>query len=340
MSRASRLISGLLFVPAALLAQTPSWHVATRFAAAGEGGWDYPQTDTTNHRLYLSRSTHVMVLDLDNGTVVGDVPNTPGVHGIAIAPELNRGFISNGRDSSVTIFDLRTLAVLSTVKVGGRNPDAIGYDAWSRRVFAMNGGSGTATAIDAATGTVAGMVTFGGKPEFVRSDERGTMYANVEDSSQIVAWDARTLAVKGKWSLAPCEEPTGLAIDRAGHRLFSACGNGLMAVVNADNGRLITTVPICRGTDGAAFDPASRMVFASCGDGTLSLVHQDGPDDYAAAGTVTTQRGARTITIDERTQRIFLPAAEYGPTPEATAAQPRPRAPMIPGSFTVVVVQP
>jgi len=322
------------------LAQTPTWHVAGRFAAAGDGGWDYPQTDTTNNRLYLSRSTHVMVLDLTNGTVLADIPNTPGVHGIAIAPDVGRGFISNGRDSSVTIIDLHTFAVLGNVKVGGRNPDAIGYDAFSHRVFAMNGGSGTATAIDAATGTVAGMVTFGGKPEFVRSDERGTMYANVEDSSQIVAWDSRSLAVKGKWSLAPCEEPSGLAIDRANHRLFSACGNGMMAVVNADNGRLITTVPICRGTDGAAFDPASGMAFASCGDGTLSMVHADGGDRYSAAGTVTTQRGARTVTIDERTHRIYLPAAEYGQAPEATAAQPRPRAPMIPGSFAVVVVQP
>ena len=322
------------------LAQAPTYHVAARFAAAGDGGWDYPQTDTTNNRLYLSRGSHVMVLDLASGAVLGDIPNTPGVHGIAIAPELGRGFASNGRDSSVTIFDLQTFATIGNVKIGGRNPDAIGYDAFTRRVFAMNGGSGTATAIDAATGTVAGMVTFGGKPEFVRSDERGTMYANVEDSSQIVAWDARTLALKGKWSLAPCEDPTGLAIDRANHRLFSACGNGLMAIVNADNGHLIMTVPICRGTDGAAFDPATRMAFASCGDGTLSLIHQDNPDNYSAAGTVATQRGARTITLDERTHRIYLPAAEYGPTPEATAAQPRPRAPMIPGSFMVVVVQP
>lgn len=334
------VVAALVLGASPLRAQAPAYHVAGHFAVGGEGGWDYPQTDTTNHRLYLSRSTHVMVLDLDNGTVVGDITGTPGVHGIAIAPEVNHGFISNGRDSSVTMIDLRTLAVLGNVKVGGRNPDAIGYDAFSRRVFAMNGGSGTATAIDAATGTVVGLVTFGGKPEFVRSDERGTMYANVEDSSQIVTWDPRTLAVKAKWSLAPCEEPTGLAIDRAGHRLFAACGNGMMAVVNSDNGRLITTVPICRGTDGAAFDPATQMAFASCGDGTLSLVHQDGPDRYSAAGTVTTQRGARTITLDERTHRIFLPAAEYAPAPEPVAGQPRARPQMIPGSFTVVVVQP
>jgi DNA-binding beta-propeller fold protein YncE len=332
--------AALMLVASPLLAQAPVYRVSGRFAVGGEGGWDYLMPDTVNRRLYLSRSSHVMVLDLDSGTVVGDIPNTPGVHGIAVAPELNRGFTSNGRDSSVTIFDLRTFATIGNVKVGGRNPDAIVYDAFSRRVFAMNGGSGSATAIDAATGAVAGIVTFGGKPEFARSDERGTIFANVEDSSQIVAFDARTLAMKGKWALAPCEEPTGLALDRANRRLFAACGNGLMAVVNADNGRLITTVPICRGTDGAAFDPASRMAFASCGDGTLSLVHQDSPDTYSAAGAVTTQRGARTITIDERTHRIYLPAAEYGPAPEATAAQPRPRAPMIPGSFAVVVVQP
>ena len=190
----------------------------------------------------------------------------------------------------------------------------------------------------AATGTVAGMVTFGGKPEFVRSDERGTMYANVEDSSQVVAWDSRTLAVKGKWSIAPCEEPSGLAIDRARHRLFSVCGNGVMVISDADSGRVVATVPIGSGTDGAAFDPATKLAFSSNGEGTLTVVHEESADSFTVAATVPTQRGGRTVVLDERTHRVYTVAADFGPAPEPTPDRPRPRPPIIPGSVVLLVL--
>ncbi len=208
-----------------------------------------------------------MVLNEDSGTVIGDIPNTPGVHGIAVAPELGKGFISNGRDSSMTVFDYNTLATTANVKVGAANPDAILYDPFSQRVFTFNGRSGNATAIDATNNTVVGTVTLGGKPEFAMTDLHGKIFVNIEDSSQVAVFDARTLQLLGKYSLAPCQEPSGLAIDRQHHRLFAVCGNKTMAVINADNGHVVTTVAIGDGTDGVAFDPSTGLIFAACGEG-------------------------------------------------------------------------
>ncbi len=320
---------------------TPSYHVARHFAVGGEGGWDYPQADSGKGRLFLSRGTHVMVLSSDSGTSIGDIPNTSGVHGIALAPELNKGFISDGRDSSMTVFDYTTLATTAKVNVGGANPDAILYDPFSRRVFTMNGRSGTATAIDATTNQVLGTVPVGGKPEFAQTDGRGRIYVNIEDSSQIVAFDARTLQVKGRWSIAPCESPSGLAIDVQHHRLFSVCENRIMTVTNADNGHVITTVPIGAGTDGVAFDPSSGLAFAACGgDGVITVVHEDSPDRYSVVQTVQTQRGARTVTVDPKTHRVFTPTAEFGPPPDSVPGQRRGRPQMVPNSFTVVVLEP
>lgn len=325
-------------VPAA--AQSASYHVARRFPIGGEGGWDYLTVDTAAHRLYISHATHVQVASLDSGAVVGDIPNTPGVHGIALAPDLGRGFISSGRDSSVTVFDLRTLATLSRVNVGARNPDAVVYDPVSRRVFTMNGGSANATAIDAANGTVLGTVPLGGRPEFAVADGRGRIYVNLEDSSAVVSFDTRTLQPAGPWPLAPCQEPTGLAMDRAHRRLFAVCGNGMMAVMDADNGRVIVTLPTGAGTDGAAFDPVTRLAFSSNGEGTLTVVREDGPDRFIALGNVETQRGARTIALDEITHRLYLSTAEFGPAPEPTPDRPRPRPTIVPGSFVVLVLAP
>ncbi len=321
-------------------AQAPNYHVAQRFQAGGEGGWDYPLVDTLRHRLFLSRGTHVMVLSLDSGTVVGDIPGTPGVHGIALAPELGKGFTSNGRDSSVTVFDYTTLATTANIKVGGANPDAILYDSFSRRVFTMNGRSGNASAIDATTNAVVGMVDLHGRPEFVQSDGQGKIFVNIEDSSAVVAFDARTLQVVGRWSLAPCEGPSGLAIDRQHHRLFSVCSNKLMAVLDADNGRLITTLPIGDGTDGVAYDASSGLAFAACGEGVVTVVHEDAPDRFSVAATVQTQRGTRTITLDPRTHRVYTPTATFGPPPDSVPGQRRGRPQMVPGSFMVVVLEP
>jgi DNA-binding beta-propeller fold protein YncE len=315
------------------------YHVLHRTVVGGEGGWDYITAGGPGSRLYVSRGTHVMVVDLGRDTLAGDVSPTPGVHGIALAPELGRGFTSNGRDSTVTIFDLRTLAAVGTVKVTGRGPDAILYDAASRRVFTFNGGSGNATAIDAARGTVAGTVALAGRPEAAVSDGAGHVWVNIEDRSEIEEFDARTLRSLGHWPLAGCEEPSGVAYDPRHHRLFSVCSNGVMAVTDAATHRTVATVPIGRGADGAAFDPAAGMAFSSNGaDGTITVVRQDTPDRYTVVQTLATQRGARTIAFDAATHRVYTVTAELGTAPAPTAENPRPRRPVVPGTFVVLTI--
>lgn len=323
---------------AAQTGQPSGYHVIQRMAVGGEGGWDYLTMDSKGRRLYISRGTHVMVVDPDAGTVVGDIPNTPGVHGIAVAPEFGKGFTSNGRDASVTIFDLKTLKTLDTVKVG-QNPDAIIYDPASKRVFTFNGRSQDATAVDAQTGKVAGTIPLGGKPEFAVADERGRVFVNIEDKSELVTIDSRKLAVETHSPLAPCEEPSGIAMDRGSRRLFVGCGgNQLMAVVNADSGRVITTLPIGKGVDANGFDPETKFAFSSNGDGTLTIVREEGPDKFSVVENVPTERGARTMALDRKTHRIYLATAKYGPAPPATAENPRPRGTMVPGSFVILVV--
>lgn len=317
---------------------SPGYHVAKKVVLGGEGGWDYLTCDSAARRIYISHSTHVVVVDADSGAVVGDIPNTPGVHGIAFAPEFNRGFTSNGRDNSVTIFDLKTLKEVDRVAVG-KNPDAIMYETVSKRVFTFNGAGQDATALDASTGKVAGTIALGGKPEFAVTDDKGHVYVNIEDKSEVVQLDPIKLAVNARWSLAPGEEPSGLAIDRKHHRLFSVCSNKLMVVLNADNGHVVTTLPIGSGTDAAAFDPETGFAFSSNGEGTLTVVHEDSPDKYTVVENVATQRGARTMTLDQKTHRVFLVTAEFGPTPAPTAERPRPRPPMVPGSFTLLVLE-
>jgi len=311
-----------------------SYHLLKRFVLGGDGGWDLLAFD--NNRLYLSRGTHVMVVDTDSGAIVGDIPNTPRVHGIAIAPEFGKGFTSNGGDGSVTIFDLKTLKTLGNVKVG-KNPDSIIYDPASKRVFSFNAGSNDVTAIDAKTDTVAGTVALGGQPELAVADDHGKVFVNLEDKSAVVMLDSRKLKLDAAWPLAPGEEPTGIALDTKHHRLFATCANKLMAVLNADNGKLLTTLPIGTGVDGAAFDSELQLVFSSNGEGTLTVAHEDSPDKFSVVENVVTQRGARTLALDQKTHRVFLVTAEFGPTPAPTAERPRPRPPMIPGSFTLLV---
>src|SRR6266404_1731922 len=243
-----------LLMTTAVFAGPSGYHVARTYKIGGEGGWDYLTVDSKARRVYISRGTHVMVVDADTFAVVGDIPNTNGVHGIAVVADLDKGFTSNGRDNAVTVFDLKTLKVLATVPVG-KNPDAILYDPSSKRVFTLNGASHDTTAIDAKTNTVAGTIALGGKPEFAVADEKGHVYVNVEDKNEIVQFDPMKLTVENHWTIAPGEEPSGLAMDRKHRRLFSVCGNKLMAVVNADNGRVVTTLPIGAGTDAAGFDP-------------------------------------------------------------------------------------
>jgi YVTN family beta-propeller protein len=318
----------------------PGYHVAKHFKIGGEGGWDILTSDPATQRLYFGRSTRVQVMDQKNGKILGEIPDTPGIHAVALAPMLGRGFTTNGRDSSVTIFDLKTFATIAKVRIDGRNPDAMLYEPVTKRVFAFNAGSNTATAIDAATGTVIGSVALGGRPEFPVADGRGRVFVNLEDSCAVVRFDAATLTTDMRWSIAPGEEPSGLAIDTTHARLFSVCSNGTMVVSDAARGAVVTTVPIGKGPDGASFDAASGLVFSSNGEGTLTVIHEDTADRYSVVANVPTQRGARTMALDEKTHRIYLATAQFGEPPAPTADRPHPRPPMLPGSFEILVMEP
>ena len=319
-------------------AKGPSgYHVAKKVVLGGEGGWDYLTVDSKARRVYISRGTHVMVVDADNATVVGDIPNTNGVHGIAIADDMDKGFVSDGRDGNVTIFDTKTLKVLGTAPAG-KNPDAIIYDPASKRVFAFNGSSKDATAIDAKTGTVAGTIALGGKPEFAVADDKGHVFVNIEDTSEIAKFDSNKLNVENRWKIAPGEEASGLAMDRKHRRLFSVCSNKMMVVVNADTGQVVTTLPTGAGTDAAGFDPETGYAFSSNGEGTLTVIHEDSPDKFSVVENVATQARARTMALDTKTHQVYLVTAEFGTAPAPTAQQPRPRPPMVPGSFTLLIM--
>jgi DNA-binding beta-propeller fold protein YncE len=322
----------------ALAAAGPGYHTVTTYKVGGEGGWDYLTTDSDARRVYISRGTHVMVIDADSGKSVGDIPDTPGVHGIALAPDLGRGFTSNGREGTVSIFDIKTLATSSKVKVGD-NPDAILYDPATKRVFTFNGRSQDSTAIDGATGKVLGTIKLDGKPEFAASDAKGEIFVNIEDKSELVAIDPNKLEVKAKWPLAPCTEPSGLALDRKYRRLFVGCDNKMMAVVDADSGKVLATPAIGEGVDATAFDAETGLAFASCGvDGVLTVVKEDSPNQFSVAENVTTQKGARTMALDSKTHNVFVVTAQFGPRPAPTADNPRPRPPMVPDTFVVLVL--
>ncbi len=340
------VITCLLVGPAMALLLGPGIHAGTKnyrvvrhYKLGGEGGWDILTSDPQSHRLYFGRSTRVQVMDENTGKVIGEIPDTPGIHGVALAPELGRGYTSNGRDSSVTIFDLKTLKTIATVKLDARNPDAIVYDPASRRVFAFNGGSGNATAIDAASGKVIANVTLDGRPEFAVVDGHGKVFVNIEDSSAVVRFDAATLKIEARWSIAPGEGPSGIAIDPAHDRLFSACGNQKLVVSDARNGRVVTTLPIGKGVDGAGFDARTGLVFSSNGEGTLTVIHEVTADEYIVLGDVPTQRGARTMALDPRTHRVFVATASFGEAPAPTEEHPHPRPPMLPGSFEILVLE-
>ena len=326
-----------LFLTAALHAQ--QYKVTGTIPIPGDWGWDYLLADGANRLLYVSHGTQVELLDLDSEKVVGKIDGMQRIHGIALAPEFNRGFISDGGSDNVVIFDLKTHAVIDKVKAG-TNPDGILYDPASKRVFAFNGRSSDATAIDAASGKVAGTIALGGKPEFPVTDAKGNVFANIEDKSEIVKIDPQGLKVVARWSIAPCEEPSGLAIDVANQRLFAVCDNQKMAVVDTASGKVVTTVPIGDGPDAAYYDADTKLAFSSNGSGTLTVVKQESADKYSVAQTVTTEKSARTMALDPKTKKIYLPAAQFGERPAPTADNPHPRPKMVPGTFHLVVLSP
>ena len=318
------------------MAGDSGYHLVKTYKLGGEGGWDYLSLDSASRRLYISRGTHVLVIDADSGDPVGEIPDTGGVHGIALASELSRGFTSNGREGTVTVFDLNTLKPISKVNAG-ENPDAIVYDQVTKRVFTFNGRSHDSTAIDAAKGTALGTIKLDGKPEFAVSDESGQLFVNIEDKSELVAINPAKLEVKSTWPLAPCESPTGLSMDRKHRRLFVRCANKMMAIVDADSGKVITTLPIGRGVDATKFDAETGLAFASCGEGVLTVIREDSPDKFGVLENVPTQAGARTMAVDRKTHNVVLVTAELGPAPPPTPDQPRPRPAILPGTFVVLV---
>ncbi len=320
-------------------AAASEYKISKRIKTGVDAGWDYLIVDEPTQRLFVSHGTITQVVDIKSGTLLSTIADTKGVHGIAIANDLNKGFISNGKDTSVTIFNLKTLEVITKTKVTGVNPDAILYDEFSHKVFVYNGRTDNATVIDANTNKVIETIKLEGKPEFSVTDGKGKIYVNIEDKNSITLINATTLKVEKNWSIAPGEEPTGLAFDNKNNRLFSVCGNKMMVVVNTENGEVVTTVPIGDGCDGVAFDETKKRIFSSNGEGTITIIKQESENKYSVLETLTTQKGARTITLDKTTHQLFLPTAEYGETPAATKENPRPRPAIKPNSFVVLVVE-
>jgi DNA-binding beta-propeller fold protein YncE len=306
-------VLGLSFAVAGVSAPAPtgSYSVVKKIPVAGQGGFDYLSVDEAARRLYVSHGTQVEVIDIDALTVVGNVPKTPGVHGVAIAAEFGRGFVSNGQASTVTIFDLKTLKPIADVSTG-QKPDAIVYDPATSRVFAFNGESKSATAIDAATGKVVGTVDLQGEPEFAAADGNGFVYNNLEDESLVLKINSRDLKVEQRWPTAPCSSPSSMAMDRANRRLFIGCRSKVMAVLNADTGKVITTLPIGDHVDATAFDAETKLIFNSNGEGTITVIHEDSPDKYSFVETVKTAPRAKTMALDPKTHRLFLSTAENG----------------------------
>ena len=326
-----------LFATTAALAFSQEYKVSGEIPIGGSGGWDYAATDSQNHRLYVSHAGEVVVIDLESQKMVGRIGGMNRIHGIAVADDLGTGFISDGGNNEVVAFNLKDLSVKQKIKAG-TNPDGIVYDSASKRVFAFNGRSQDATAIDAATGVVAGTIKLDGKPEFPVSDGQGSVYVNIEDKNEIVRIDSKTLTIKAPWPIAPCESPSGLAMDRASRRLFSVCNSKVMAVTDADSGKVVATPAIGDGPDAAVFDPETKLAFSSNGDGTLTVIKETGKDSYSVAQTVKTARGARTMALDEITHKIYLPTASFGPAPQATADNPRPRPSVLPDTFKILVL--
>jgi YVTN family beta-propeller protein len=319
----------------------PAYALLERWVVGGPGGWDYLALDSSGSRLFVTRANRVDVFSSASGRIVGSIPDTAGVHGVAFAPKLNRGYTSNGGAASVSVFDLESLQTLRVVQVTGTNPDAIVFEPVGNRILTFNGGSSNATVLDAATLDVVATIALPDKPEFAVADGAGRVFVNIESAQgQMAVIDAKRLAVIATWPLPGCARPTGLALDRVHQRLFSVCDAKVMAVTDASSGRHVADVPIGEHPDAAAYDPGLGFAFSANGDGTLTVVEQLDADHYRIAASLPTQRSARTLALDPRSHRIYLVAAEFGPAPAVTAATPRPRPPVLPESFTILVAAP
>jgi len=333
----------LILAAALLAAGTPhlraqAYHVTHTYTLGGDGGWDYIALDTAGHRLFIARQDRVMAVDPASGKVLAEIPGLNRAHGVAFDFAGGRGFATSGGDSSVVIFDLKTLQVLGRT-IAAPDADAVLFDPATKRIFTFNGDSRSSSVIDAASGKKIGTIDLGGGPEFAVSALDGKLYVNLEDSSAVVEIDASAMKVLRRWPLAPCESPSGLAIDREHHRLFSGCHNKVMAISDAQAGKVITTVPIGEGVDANRFDPGTQLAFASTGDGNVTVVHEDGPDKYSVVANVATKRGARTMEVDLASHTVYTVSADFGPPPAPTPDRPRPRPSIKPGTFALLVLE-
>jgi len=326
--------AALIISGSSLIAQS-NYKIVNKIHVEGEGGWDYLNVDEVNGRIFVSHATVAQAIDIKTGKLVGTIPDTKGIHGIAIANDLNKGFTSNGRDSSVTVFNLKTLEVITKIKITGQNTDAILYDPFSQKVFTFNGGSSNSTAIYAKENKVIATVPLDGKPEFSATDGKGKVFVNIEDKSVINVINSATLKVVQHWSIAPGEGPSGLALDNKNHRLFSVCGNKLMVVTDAETGKVITTLPIGDRCDGVAFDPDKKRAYSSNGEGSITVVQEENNNSFKVLETVTTQPGAKTIAINKTTHHLYLTTAEYESAPSANNRRP----PVKPNSFEILDIE-
>lgn len=328
----------LLGVPGATAAQATHYHVARTYTLGGSGGWDYLALDTVNHHLFIARENHFMVVDPSTGKVVGEIPGMHRAHGVAFSYETGHGFATSGADSTVTMFDLKTLQVLKRT-IAAVDDDDILYDPATKLVYTLNGDAHSVSVIDPASGKNIGTIDLGAKPESGASMDNGMLYVNLSEAGRVAEVDARAMKVTRTWSVAPCRAPTGMAVDLVHHRIFSTCRSRVLAVSDPVAGKLVTTVPIGSGVDGAGFDPATQLVFAPDGDGTLTVIHEDTPDRYTVVQTVKTMVGARTMTLDYGTHTVYTASAKFGPVPQGATGRRR-RPPVLPGTFTLVVVRP
>jgi YVTN family beta-propeller protein len=327
-------LAALIISSSSLIAQS-SYKIVNKIHVEGDGGWDYLNVDEINGKIFVSHATVAQAIDIKSGKLAGTIPNTKGIHGIAIANDMNKGFTSNGRDSSVTVFNLKTFAVIAKIKISGQNPDAILYDPFSQKVFTCNGGSSNSTVIDAKTNKEIASIPLDGRPEFSVSDGKGKVFINIEDKSVINVINSSTLKVEQHWSIAPGEGPSGLALDNQNHRLFSVCSNKLMVVIDAGTGKVITTLPIGDRCDGVAFDPDKKRAYSSNGEGSITVVQEENSNTFKVLETVATQPGAKTIAIDKTTHHLYLTTAEYETAPTANNRRP----PVKPNSFEILDIE-
>jgi len=334
-----KILSILLIGFCCSTAVSQSYKVSKKITVPGDEGWDYLAVDEVNQHLFVSHGSVVNVVDLKTDKILATIPDTKGVHGIAIANDLNKAFITDGKDNAVTIVTLTSFELIAKVPIEGQKPDAVLYDQFSHKVFTYNAKSSDATVLDAVSNKVIKTIPLGGKPEFSVTNTKGLVYVNIEDKNQIKTIDTKTLEVTATWSLAPADEPSGLAIDVETNRLFSVCGNKLMIIVDAINGSIVTTLPIGDGCDGVAFDPLRKLAFSSNGEGTITVVKEENATTFRVTETVPTQKGARTIAVNKTTHQLYSSTANYGPKPEPTAENPKPRASIVPNSFVVLVIE-